>query len=98
MYWLKKTLSAEHDTIEEFARTLLGFYSILEEKGVARNVAIFPQNRNGSDYSYSVFFSPACIDYCPEFLKQISAEPCCQPESSDVSLLWGDLNTNSLLA
>lgn len=99
MYWYKKTLTAENNvTINGLVQVINGFYSILERKGVAPGVGMFPQNHNSEDYSYSVYFSPACADYCPQFLERINAERCDKPNVSDVSFLWGDLNARALLA
>jgi hypothetical protein len=97
MNWSKKTLPPEHNAGEPLAQIVNGFAALMDQRVPPSGVGLFPQKQNSKDYSFSVYFSPACTDYCPEFLKHINAEKSEKPEASDVDLLLGNPDARSLL-
>lgn len=98
MNWSKKTLTPEHNAGgEPLAEMVNAFAALMSQRMPLSGVGLFPQKQNSKDYSFSVYFSPACTDYCPEFLKQINAEKSEKPDASDVDLLLGNPDARSLL-
>ncbi len=98
MTWRKVTLTAEQNTsAEPLVKILNGFSSLLNQRMPPSGVGLFTQKQNASDYSFTVYFSPACAEYCPEYLEQIGAINCDRPNSSDVQFLLGTSDAGSLL-
>src|ERR1044072_3013088 len=98
MSWYKVTLPREKNVSgEPITEIVNGFAAILATKPVASGAALFAQKQMGEDYSYAVYFSPACATYCPDFLKQVHAVESDKPDKSNVDWLSGDANAMSLL-
>ncbi|HMG76893.1 MAG TPA: hypothetical protein VK582_25700 [Pyrinomonadaceae bacterium] len=98
MTWRKVTIAAEQNiSAEPLAEITNGFSALLGQRTPPSGTGLFTQKRNSQDLSFTVYFSPACIDYCPAFLEQIQAEACDEPTASDVHLLLGNPDAGDLL-
>ena len=98
MSWYKVTLPREKNLSgEPLAEILNGLAAIMDANPVPSGVALFTQKQMGGDYSYTVYFSPACAAYCPEFLKQVHAVESDKPDKSDVGWLLGHPDASSLI-
>jgi hypothetical protein len=99
MSWHKVTLDAERNAaVEPLLQIISTFAAIVERQPPPSGVGIFPQRANTSDYSFSVYFSPACAQYCPEYLNEIHAVPCEKPFESGVAWLLGHPTSSRLLS
>jgi hypothetical protein len=98
MSWRKVTITAEQNTsAQPLAEIVNGFSALLGRRTPPSGVGLFTQLRNSQDFSFTVYFSPACSDYCPDYLDQIHAEACDTPRSSEVHLLLGNPDAGDLL-
>lgn len=79
------------------AKIVNGFAALMDQRIPPSGVGLFPQKQNNKDYSFSVYFSPGCADYCPGFLRHINAERSEKPDARDVVLLLGNADASSLL-
>ncbi len=98
MPWYKVTLT--HD--QNIDGTLLAdihneFSSLMKKRIVPRSVGVFPMKKSNADYSFSVYFSPECINYCPQLIEKYHGVECAKPDSADVGFSLGHPDTCRLL-
>src|SRR5438270_13611141 len=97
MQWYKVTLAPEENNGKSLTDILNDFSALLAQKLPPSDAGLFTQKANGADYSFSVYFSPACKDFCPELLEKYRAIESGKPSAADVEFALRSRSASSLL-
>jgi hypothetical protein len=88
MYWYEMVLSREQ-VVEGISEKIQSeFEELFVKAGKPPEMALFCDTFTAPQFS--MYFSPVCAQYCPEFISGYSGKPCGKPNASEVNLLVGE--------
>ena len=97
MPWYNVTLTPEENNGKSLTDILNDFSALSAQKLPPSDTGLFTQTENGADYSFSVYFSPACKEFCPELLEKYHAIESDKPSAANVEFAPGSRSASSLL-